>query len=219
MEEGRALLEKGIDRLGLQYTQKGLSDLVTYHLELLRWGKRINLIGKKQDDLQVIENHFLDSLLLLKCLNENQRLIDVGTGAGFPGLVCKCLRPDIPLILVEPRLKRVSFLRHMVRLLNLDHVTIRDVRIEEMNLNCSKDDCVTSRAVAEMSEFLDMVGTCLQPGSHVLCMKGPRWKDELDRSEKVRSDLGLLLVTVEEYTLPFSGAPRAILTFRREICR
>lgn len=211
-----ALFAAGLEKINVQLADERVACLIRYYQQLLVWSKKINLIGKKQSPSQIVENHFLDSLLLLHAMDTadtgNVSLADIGTGAGFPGLVCKVARPEIELLLVEPRLKRVSFLRHMVRQLKLSGVSIEACRVEEVK-NLASFSYLTSRAVAEIDLFIKMVGPSAHRKNSILCMKGPRWQQELDGAEKTLSKHHIALANVLEYNLPFSGAKRAILVF------
>lgn len=215
-EDVGALLQKGADALHLALGAEEIALLGRYYEELLRWSRRMNLIAKKQRPAQIVESHFLDSLLLLPSLQGSGcSLLDVGTGAGFPGLVCKAACPRLELILVEPRLKRVSFLRHILRILKFEDVAIHAERVEDLDaadLRCSH---VTGRAVAEIGDFATMIAAILDRDTKVVCMKGPKWRLELKKAAPVLAGLSLSLEKIEEHRLPFSGAERAILTFRR----
>ena len=209
------LLGQGAAALGLELDREAVAALALYHRELQRWSGKVNLIAKNTSEIQIVESHFLDSLTLLPLLPPAARLLDIGTGAGFPGLACKAVRPDLRLTLVEPRLKRVSFLRHIVRTLGLTEVTIVAGRIEEHQLLPSTTPFthVTSRAVADIAGLLEMAGRFLQPGLKLICMKGPKWREELAAAETVVNSLPFALERVIETTLPFSGAGRVLLVF------
>ena len=101
-------LEQGSKELGLTLSPRQLHDLCLYYQELAKWSKKMNLVAKASME-ETLASHFLDSLTLLPHLPENNfRLLDVGTGAGFPGLVLKIVCPKMDLFLVEPRSKRVA---------------------------------------------------------------------------------------------------------------
>ncbi len=211
----RDRLQEGLVLLDLDVDRDGCKRLELYFDELRKWSSKVNLISRSSSDEQIIENHFLDSLALLPLLeSEKCRLLDVGTGAGFPGLVCKAARPDMELTLVEPRKKRVFFLRHIVRILGLKSVSIFDCRIEDeqgLGENHVFTD-ITSRAVSDIDMFLGMVQRFSAGGAKIICMKGPRWREEvalvggkMKKSYKLRKNV--------EITLPFSGAERAFLVY------
>lgn len=214
--EARELLREGCDRLDLRVDEHGIDALTSYYEELVRWGRKINLVGKKQSCEQIIENHFLDSLVLIRYLQgEKYTLVDVGCGAGFPGLVCKAVLPGLRVVLVEPRLKRVSFLLHIVRKLGLSEVEVLAKRIEEIDPVSLQSTHITSRAVAEIADFLPMVSNVAANDTKILCMKGPRWQQELEQAASCLNDLQISLLGTDEFSLPFSNAKRFVLTFQR----
>jgi len=212
------VLEQGCRQLQLDLGDEAIDRLAVYFEELGRWSRKTNLIGKQQGGRQILENHFLDSLLLLPLLQEKDRsLVDVGTGAGFPGLVCKAVLPELPLGLIEPRRKRVSFLRHIIRRMRLENVKVMPCRIEELapeELQCSH---ITSRAVAEIGEFVGMVSKGIADDTRIVCMKGPRWRSEMEQATALLEAEGYGLAEYREYVLPFSGARRAVVSLCRRM--
>ena len=202
--------------MGIALDAAAVERLFVYFTELTRWGRKINLIAKGTPDAEILEKHFLDSLTLLPLLDvSDPHLLDVGTGAGFPGLVCKAVRPDLTVTLVEPRLKRVSFLRHVIRTLNLSGVEALACRVEDDLLLPSEQvfTHITSRAVTDIAEFLRLVSRLCGPGTTVICMKGPKWQEELEILRKSAPALALQHSSTLERELPFSAAKRALLTF------
>ncbi len=209
-------LAKGCASLGLEVDDAAAGRLYGYFRELKKWSRKVNLIARGTGDEQIVENHFLDSLTLLPFLQgEDIRLLDVGSGAGFPGLVVAAARPEIGITLVEPRLKRVSFLRHVVRTLGLGEVTVLSCRVEDEAVLPSdmRLSHITSRAVSEVGEFLAMAARFARPGCEVICMKGPKWREELEAGASQIEALPFCLKRVVEHRLPFSGAERALLVF------
>jgi 16S rRNA (guanine527-N7)-methyltransferase len=208
------LLTTGARKLGVDLDNLQSRRLYDYFTELKRWSSKVNLISKSASDEEIVEIHFLDSLALLGLLGEAPTsLLDVGSGAGFPGLVCKTVQPEMKVALVEPRLKRVSFLRHVCRLLGLAEIEVHGCRLEERAIPGESDfRWVVSRAVAEIGDFLTLCGRFRDYGSSVVCMKGPGYLEELKTSADVSE--GWKLVDKKTYRLPYSGAQRALLEFR-----
>lgn len=207
----------GLSLLGIEVAPEAVQQLSIYFKELKKWSQKVNLIAKSSTDEQILEKHFLDSLTLVPLLGGDQRhLLDIGTGAGFPGLICKAVCPQLQLTLVEPRLKRVSFLKHMVRSLNLQNVHILASRVEDVETSVSASEIthITARALNEISPFLEMVQQFAVEGAGVICMKGPRWEEELSAADPVIQRLGYRLVSNKQYSLPFSGGERNILIFK-----
>ncbi len=205
-------LAKGIEIIGIEISDDAYDQLKLYFSELRKWNSKVNLVTRRVTDLQLIENHFLDSLMLLPLLKgENVHLMDVGSGAGFPGLVCKVAQPGLSVTLIEPRLKRVSFLKHIIRTLGLDDVRVLACRIEDGDAlsDSAEFTHITCRAVSELSLFLTMVKRFSSSKATIICMKGPRWPEEIKKT----LHLPFVLKKVDEYVLPFSEAQRSLLMF------
>jgi len=209
-------LELGLEDLGIELTPETFDRLELYFNELKKWARKINLIARSTSDEQIVENHFLDSLTILPLLGGLQvHLLDIGTGAGFPGLVCKAACPELTVTLVEPRLKRVSFLGHMVRSLGLQQVKLLSCRVEDqVQLPSSlKFSHITTRGVTDTGSFLQMVERFSSSSPRLICMKGPKWKEEIKAAEQILAQSAYSLERVEQRFLPFSGAERNILIF------
>ncbi len=209
---------EGLNRLGINLNNDAVERLYTYFVELKKWNRKVNLIAKGAGDDQIIENHFLDSLTLLPLLQEagEVHLMDVGTGGGFPGLILGAADPSLRLTLVEPRLKRVSFLNHIIRTLALSKVEVLACRIEdEARLpSAIRFTHITSRAVNEVGPFLEMVARFQHPDLHVVCMKGPKWQEEIDRADETIRRLHFVQTRTVSSILPFSSAERALVVFK-----
>ena len=208
--DSRDLLVRGGAQLGLAMDVAGVERLLVYLAELMKWSRRVNLIARDTPEAQVVETHFLDSLTLLPFLDGagGIHLLDVGSGAGFPGLALACVRPDARFTLCEPRQKRVSFLRHVVRTLGLANVEVVADRVEaQASAWQGRFTHITSRAVAEPAAFLPLVRPLVTPATRVLLM--------LARAEGLagidRLVSGPWRVDAERrFVLPFSGAPRLV---------
>ena len=208
--DSRDLLVRGAAQLGLAMDVAGVERLLVYLAELMKWSRRVNLVARDTPEAQVVETHFLDSLTLLPFLDGagEVHLLDVGSGAGFPGLALACVRPDARFTLCEPRQKRVSFLRHVVRTLGLANVEVVAERIEAHLADWpGRFTHITSRAVAEPAAFLPLVRPLVTPAARVLLM--------LARAEGLagidRLVSGPWRVDAERrFVLPFSKAPRLV---------
>jgi 16S rRNA (guanine527-N7)-methyltransferase len=212
VNDKRRLLLEGAGQLGLSLGGEACERLLVYDAELAKWSRRINLIARDTPEAQVIENHFLDSLTLLPLLSgaasKTVHLLDVGTGAGFPGLVLACVLPEARFTLVEPRQKRVTFLRHLIRTLQLANVEVMADRIESHAAAWQgRFSHVTSRAVAEPALFLPLVRPLLAPETKVILMLTRQ--EALTGIETTASGPWLVIET-RSLALPFSGAPRLL---------
>lgn len=217
-EKNENLLRSGLKQLEISLGEQSIVHLRSYMEELQKWNKRINLIARNTSPVDIVEKHFLDSLTLLPFLGTQelgrQTMVDVGTGAGFPGLVLAIVLADLDVVLVEPRLKRVSFLRHIIRTLSLDNVRVFARRLENIpELLEIKVDFVTSRAVAEPTIFLPMVASFLEQGAGALLMLG-RESEELWHGKAISSSIRLQ--ERKNFVLPYSGAERMVCLVRKK---
>ena len=198
------------------------SQLIFYLKELLAWNERVNLTGLSHPgDLAV--KHIGDSLTLLPYLPAEARsFMDIGTGAGIPGLVIKLIRPELEAALIDARRKRVSFLRYIILSLQLEGVCVEQARIRageiprdsdagpERCLGPARFDVVMSRAVGSLPALASMAGPYLTPGGMTVAMKGPAGKDEVQRSRAELVRRGWM-VSMAEVALPVSGDPRTLV--------
>lgn len=176
----------------------------------------MNLVAKAGEE-EILETHFLDSLTLLPLLSESSNLMDVGTGAGFPGLVLKAVMPALEVTLVEPRQKRVSFLKHVIRTLQLDGINIVNDRLDKNKILpglAGRFQCITSRAFTSIGYFLELAASYNIPGGKVICMKGPGATKELSQWRKENPESGYELRETHALKLPFSRKERNLLEFR-----
>ncbi len=218
MTDFHGQLTAGLGALEISLPASAVDSLARYFAELKKWSRKVNLIAKSATDEEIVENHFLDSLTLLPLLPvTGGHLLDIGTGAGFPGLACKAARPDLAVTLVEPREKRVSFLGHIVRTLGLENVSIVCCRVEdESRLPADQPFThITGRAVTEIGPFLQMVERFEATSPRVILMKGPKWREEMAAAASVVEGSAFQLAEIRECALPFSGARRSLLLFDR----
>lgn len=214
-KEITALFNDGLQQLGISLSATKIGKLSRYAAELYKWNQRINLVARKTGMPDIIEKHFLDSLTLLPFFPEigqaGNVLLDVGTGAGFPGLVLAVVRPNLRVILLEPRLKRISFLNHVKRLLKLDNVEVIGSRLEDADtLGAETIDWVTCRALTDPQKFLFMVAPFMERGAKALLMLGP------GENVGIAQELpGNCFVDIhKDVVLPWSGAQRSLLAVK-----
>ena len=167
--------------LGIELNEQQLAQFDVYKNELLQWNAKTNLISEKSAQ-EIASRHFLDSLTALQFIdNQRARIIDIGSGAGFPGIPLKIARPDLQLYLMESNRKKVSFLKHIVRLLNLTETVVLYERAENLiKDNKWKDffDVVISRAVFKLPEFLSLGAFFLAPQGTLIALKGSDVENE-----------------------------------------
>jgi 16S rRNA (guanine527-N7)-methyltransferase len=190
-------LISGAQELQITLKSEQIEALRFYQQELVAWNERFNLTAITDDEgIQV--RHFLDSLSCLLALEKGERLrgkrvIDVGTGAGFPGLVLKIFCPSINLTLLEATAKKVSFLEHIVDQLALDAVTPLKGRAEELGQNPQHResyDWALARAVADLPILAEYLLPLVKINGRMLAQKGERAPAEVQRSENAIAQLG-----------------------------
>lgn len=193
-----------------------LDQLAFYAQEMLDWNEnRANLTAITDPD-EVEIKHFLDSISLLAHIDipENCRVADIGTGAGFPGLVLKILRPDIHLTLIESSGKKTSFLNHMVKQLDLNDVRVLKMRAETvgMDLNYRETyDLVVARAVAYLPALVEyMLPLCIIDG-RCIAMKGGSALAEVQTAEAAIETLGGRFVNMHSVMLPDVDEPHMLV--------
>ncbi|MEA2084993.1 MAG: 16S rRNA (guanine(527)-N(7))-methyltransferase RsmG [Thermodesulfobacteriota bacterium] len=219
--KNKEILTRGLDLMGLQVAEDAVLRLDQYFLELVKWNQKMNLVAKGSN-LKIIENHFLDSLTLLPIILDSQKptsLLDVGTGAGFPGLVLKAVFPELILTLMEPRLKRVSFLKQIIRTLGLSGVTLVAERLNrdyEPKKESGLFTLITSRALTRITDFLDLSARACRPEGKVICMKGPNGENEVKAWKKETPNSPFQLTETLEFRLPFSNAIRTLFVFTKK---
>lgn len=207
------LLAEGARALGLTLAPQTLEQFRVYLEELKTWNARVNLTGLKTDRDLVIKN-FLDSLAVLPYLGEASSLADLGSGAGFPGLVLKLARPELALTLVESRGKKAAFLSYLVALLKLSGVDIQEVHLTpKLAQNWGpRYDAVLSRATFKLADFLALAAPLLLPGGKALALKGPQLPAaEVAAAQKTLAGLNLLSLEMIAYHLPISGEARLLV--------
>ncbi len=178
MEPGE-LIKKGLIDLGFSSSEWQVNAFMTFLSELKKWNRAYNLTSLKTDR-DIIIKHFLDSLLYLKAVPAKAlKIADVGTGAGFPGIPMKVMRPQIDLTLIESSRKKSAFLRHIIRLLQLKRTSVLNGRIENLGENYAKTyDAIVSRATFKVKDFLDRACPYIKENGILVLSKGPKIFEE-----------------------------------------
>ncbi|MBI5676829.1 MAG: 16S rRNA (guanine(527)-N(7))-methyltransferase RsmG [Nitrospirae bacterium] len=177
----KELLDNGALEIGFPCSKKEISSFMTFLSELKKWNKTYNLTALKTDN-DIIIKHFLDSILYLKAFPDGcLKIADAGSGAGFPGIPIKIIRPDINVTLIESSRKKATFLRHIVRLLKLTEISVVEERIENLGDEYKKSfDIVVSRATFKIKDFVETARPFIKENGLLVLSKGPMLKEELD---------------------------------------
>jgi 16S rRNA (guanine527-N7)-methyltransferase len=208
-----ALLQEGAASLGVALPQEVLARFKIYLQELQTWNARVNLTGLKSARDLVLKG-FLDSLAVLPFLEDAPSLVDLGSGAGFPGLVLKLVRPELALTLVESRGKKAAFLEYLVALWSLPGVEVAHTSLTPKLAQQwgPRFAAATSRAAFSLERFLELAAPLLLSGGKALALKGPKLPaPELEAASEVLAGLGLEGLELQEYRLPFTGEARLVV--------
>lgn len=202
---------------GLTLSPAQLDQFDTYATELRRWNERVNLTAIT-DETGIVTRHFLDSLRCAQSWGSApQRMVDIGAGAGFPGLPLKILRPALQLTLVESIAKKAVFLRHIVDTLGLTNVEIIVARAEDAGRDPAQReryDVAVARAVAELRVLAEYCLPLCRIGGRFLAPKGARIEDEVQAALPAITQLGGRLVAIEPVELP-ELAPRTLVIIEK----
>ena len=179
-------IEEKSSKIDINLDNEICNKLYNYMNLLLEWNEKINLTAIT-DEKEIILKHFIDSFTINKFINSGDIMLDFGTGAGFPGLPIKIIRPEVDVFLMDSLNKRINFLNEVIESLQLKNIEAFHSRAEEMAKNNKfreKFDVVTSRAVAKLNILLEYMLPYTQVNGKCLCMKGPNIEEEIKEAEK-----------------------------------
>ncbi|MEE9591674.1 MAG: 16S rRNA (guanine(527)-N(7))-methyltransferase RsmG [Thermodesulfobacteriota bacterium] len=210
----RGLLKEGGRELGVAVSDNEIALFLRYLQELKEWGRKINLTAIK-DEKEIAVRHFLDSLSVVKSLGDGKSLLDIGSGAGFPGIPLKIARPDLGVVLLDSVGKKVHFMRNVIRALGLRGIEAIHGRAEDRSLLkrfAGSFDIVTSRAFSRLRGFLEVSLPYLKEGGIIIAIKGPKGSSELKDAAELKN---IELIKIDEVILPFSDVTVQHLIFKK----
>ena len=213
--EWQSFIIDGARMLGIEIDE-GVSAAFSIHAcELINWNRKINLTAiTNPRDIAI--KHFLDSLAPAGFIPDRARLLDIGSGGGFPGIPLKILKPSISVLLIDGVRKKVNFLKHVLRTLSLENIKALQIRAENLlkNPECANSfDVIISRALSDLEPFVKNALPLLAKQGTIIAMKGAVAQKELDA---VRSNVpgDRYALEVENYKLPLIEAARSIVIIR-----
>ena len=178
--------------LGINLNENQISQFYKYMVLLIEWNKVVNLTSIT-DPKDIIIKHFIDSLTVIKNISEDNTIIDVGTGAGFPGIPIKIVCPKSKIVLLDSLNKRVSFLKEVIKELELKDIEVIHGRAEDFGRNKNyreNFDIAIARAVAPLNILLEYLVPFLKINGNCLCMKGSNCAEEIQNSTNAIKVLG-----------------------------
>ena len=215
-EEWKQSLKQQAKKLNIELEEKQLEAFYSYMEQLQDWNQKINLTAITKPD-EILQKHFIDSLTILPYLKANTSIIDVGTGAGFPGIPIKIAEETISITLLDALGKRVNFLNKVIKELGLSNISALHLRAEEgaKDLKLREQfDVAISRAVAPLPTLVEYLLPFVKIKGRCICMKGSN-VEEIDYGKKAIEILGGKIERIEEFTLPNSDMKRTIIIIEK----
>lgn len=201
--------------MNINISNEQIEKFYNYMKLLLDWNEKINLTAIIEPK-EIILKHFIDSLTILKYIENDSKVIDVGTGAGFPGVPLKIMRDDIEITLLDSLNKRINFLEEVIKQLELTKIQAIHGRAEEFGKKQRESfDIVTSRAVANLSTLSEYLVPLAKIGGKCICMKSMNIEEELNQAQKAISLLGGNVENIEKFLLPKSEIERSLIIIKK----
>lgn len=219
VEDAERTFQEGLQQLGLNLSERQREQFLRYQQELLDWNTRMNLTAITEPG-EVLIRHFLDSLSLLNVYDQPYtRLLDIGSGAGFPGIPLKIMRPDWQVVLLEATGKKVTFLRHIIETLQFQDIVALQGRAEELGHN--KDyratfDAVTARAVASLPTLLEYATPFCRVGGQIILPKKGTLDEEIVQGKRAGQQLGATFKADVAVTLSGLDDGRRLLVWKQQ---
>lgn len=208
MTDMKSMLQHGLQQMNIDLTVPQQLQLLAFIDLLKKWNSTYNLTALRNDQ-DVISHHILDSLTLLPYVEHARGLIDVGSGGGMPGIPVAIARPDLPVALLDANSKKTSFLQQAVIELGLTNVQVITARVEAMV--GEQFDVITSRAFAELNDFITITKQLMAKGGCWAAMKGVYPYEEIERLPD-----NVELVQVDKLTVPHLNAERHMVLVRKK---
>ncbi len=203
--------------LNINLSEIQIKQFYDYMNLLIEWNKTVNLTGIIETK-EIIVKHFIDSLTFLDKIDKNNSIIDVGTGAGFPGIPIKIACPETKLVLLDSLNKRVYFLNEVINKLELKDIQAIHGRAEDFGKDENyreKYDMAIARAVAPLNILLEYLMPFIKTNGRCICMKGPNIEEEIKNSKNAVSVLGGILADKKEFNLPYTDMSRTIIEIKK----
>lgn len=203
--------------ISMQLSESKIRGFYTYMEELIEWNKKINLTAIVEPK-DIIDKHFIDSVMISQYIDDGMKIIDVGTGAGFPGVPLKIIRDDLIIDLLDSLNKRIVFLNEIINTLNLNNINTIHARAEDEGCKKGKRemyDIAVSRAVANMPVLLEYLLPFVKVGGKCICMKGANIEDEVKNSKLALNKLGGEIENIHKFQLPGLEDTRNIIIVKK----
>lgn len=206
------------NQINIVFKEEQIRKFYTYMNLLIEWNNKINLTAITEPN-EIIIKHFIDSLTILKYFEDKETVIDVGTGAGFPGIPIKIMKENVKVTLLDSLNKRINFLNEVIEQLELENIETIHSRIEDFGRNKKnreRFDIVTSRAVANLTTLSEYMVPLTKIGGKCICMKGVNVEEEIAKSKNAIKILGGEIVKIEKLKLPEEKSDRNIIIINKQ---
>ena len=217
LNEFKNIMKTRAKQLNIELSDIQSEQFYQYMNILIEWNKFMNLTGITKPE-EVITKHFIDSLTVLDKIDKDASVIDVGTGAGFPGIPIKIAFPDTKIVLLDSLNKRIKFLNEVIQKLGLKSIETIHGRAEEFGRNKKhreKYDIAIARAVAPLNILLEYLMPFAKVNGKCLCMKGSSSEEEIKNSKNAVKILGGELIETEEFYIPNTDIKRRIVQINK----
>ena len=210
-------LKENADLIGVSLNEENLDKLYNYKNLVLEWNEKINLTAITEDNEFAVK-HFIDSLTINKYIESKKTIIDIGTGAGFPGIPLKILNKDNKFVLFDSLNKRLKVLEDIIYKIELKNIETLHGRAEEIFKNKQyreKYDIAVSRAVAALNVLVELMLPAVKLGGICICMKGNNAEEEIKEAKKAVKELGGEIIKIEKIMLPELNLERNIVIIKK----
>lgn len=212
------MMQEKANFLKIHFSVEQLEQFFAYMKMLIEWNEKMNLTAIIEPE-EIILKHFIDSITILKEIKDNSKLVDVGTGAGFPGIPLSIMNPTLKITLVDSLNKRLIFLQEVANELNLKNIEIVHARAEEFGQNKKyreSFDISTSRAVANLSTLSEYLIPLVKVNGKIISMKASEAQEEINEAKKAIEVLGGKIEKIDEFNLPQSNIGRTVIIIKKE---
>ena len=204
---------KHFDQMNIEVSTNQIENLYKFMKYLIEFNKNVNLTAITEEN-EIIVKHFIDSIIIQKYIQDSDEIIDIGTGAGFPGIPLKIKKEENKFLLVDSLNKRIKFIKEIIEKLNLKNIDAIHGRAEELAQIKEYREIygiAVSRAVSKLNVLMEYMLPFVKLGGKCICLKGPDIKNELDEAEKSIELLGGKIYKVDEFKLTNSNIKRSVV--------
>lgn len=214
------IMETACNNVGLNFDEIKYNEFINYKDMIKQWNEKINLTAITEDE-DIIKKHFIDSIKVFnfKEFHNANNIIDIGTGAGLPGIPIKIVKPELNIVLLDSLLKRVNFLKEVINKLKLESIKAIHGRAEDLARKEYRDffDVAVSRAVANLTLLSELSIPFVKINGYFVAMKGPNVNDEIKDAKNAISALGGVIEDIIEVTIEDSNLKHNLVIIRKKM--